>query len=85
MIAFLCKYLGIESSPVSHTGRLVSALGNVPERYYSSVEYGDDWSVRQIVDESKNPDPDRDMVVYKVVAGAELKTSGVVTRTGFAR
>ncbi|MGB5178430.1 MAG: HPP family protein, partial [Gammaproteobacteria bacterium] len=29
MIASLCKYLGIESSPVSHTERLVSALGSV--------------------------------------------------------
>ena len=53
--------------------------------YYSSVEYGEDWSVRQVVDESHNPDPKKDMVVYKVVAGAELRTSGVVTRTEFAR
>ena len=62
-----------------HPGQIV--LGH----FYSSVEYGDDWSVRQVVDESQNPDPDKDMVVYKVVAGAELRTSGVVTRTGFAR
>ena len=53
--------------------------------YYSSVDHGEDWSVRQIVDESQNPDPEKDRVVYKVVAGAELKTSGVVTRTEFAR
>jgi len=32
-----------------------------------------------------NPDPEKDRVVYKVVAGAELRTSGVVTRTEFAR
>ena len=62
-----------------HPGQIV--LGH----FYSSVEYGDDWSVRQVVDESQNPDPDKDMVVYKVVAGAELRTSGVVTRTEFAR
>ena len=62
-----------------HPGQIV--LGH----YYSSVEYGDDWSVRQVVDESQNPDPDKDMVVYKVVAGAELRTSGVVSRTEFAR
>ncbi|MGB5427175.1 MAG: hypothetical protein WBN95_10320, partial [Gammaproteobacteria bacterium] len=53
--------------------------------YYSRIEHGDDWSVRQIVDEAQNPDPDKDMVVYKVVAGAGLRTSGVVTRTEFAR
>ncbi len=53
--------------------------------YYSSVEHGEDWSVRQVVDESPNPDPEKDRVVYKVVAGAELRTSGVATRTEFAR
>ena len=53
--------------------------------YYSSVEHGDGWSVRQIVDESHSPDPQKDIVVYKVVAGAESRTSGVVTRTEFAR
>ena len=53
--------------------------------YYSRVEHGDDWSVRQIVDESHNRDPAKDMVAYKVVAGAEPRTSGMVTRTEFAR
>ena len=53
--------------------------------YYSSVERGDEWSVRQIVDESNSPDPEKDMVVYKVVAGAGPRRSSVVTRTEFAR
>ena len=53
--------------------------------YYSSTEHGDGWSVRQIVDESHSPDPQKDMVVYKVIAGAESSTSGVLTRTEFAR
>ena len=57
----------------------------LPGHYYSSVEHGEDWSVRQVVDESPNPDPEKDRVVYKVVAGAELRTSGVATRTEFAR
>ncbi len=62
-----------------HPGQIV--LGH----YYSSVAHGDGWSVRQVVDESNNPDPDKDMIVYKVVAGADLRTSGVVTRAEFAR
>lgn len=53
--------------------------------YYSNGESGADWSVRQVVDESRNPDPDRDSVVYKVAAGAGLRSSGVMTRTQFAR
>ena len=53
--------------------------------YYSNGESGADWSVRQVVDESRNPDPDKDSVVYKVAAGAGLRSSGVMTRTQFAR
>ncbi|MEZ5541295.1 MAG: HPP family protein [Pseudomonadota bacterium] len=53
--------------------------------YYSNGAFGADWSVRQIVDESHHVDPDKDMVVFKVVAGKGLRSSGVVTRTDFAR
>ena len=53
--------------------------------YYSNGESGADWSVRQVVDESRNPDPDKDSVVYKVAAGAGLRSSGIMTRTQFAR
>ena len=53
--------------------------------YYSNGESGADWSVRQVVDESRNPDPDKDSVVYKVAAGAGLRSSGVMTRAQFAR
>jgi CBS-domain-containing membrane protein len=53
--------------------------------YYSNGAFGIDWCVRQIVDESPHSDPDRDMVVFKVVAGQGLRTSGVVTRREFAR
>ena len=62
-----------------HPGQIV--LGH----YYSNAEYGEDRVVRQVVDESPNPDPDKDMVVYKVVAGTGRRSSGVVTRSGFAR
>ncbi|MGA7800218.1 MAG: HPP family protein [Gammaproteobacteria bacterium] len=55
------------------------------DRCYSNGEYGDDWSVRHVIDESPNADPDRDMVVYKVVAGLGRRTTGVATRTDFAR
>jgi CBS domain-containing membrane protein len=62
-----------------HPGQIV--LGH----YYSNDEDRNDWSVRQIVDESPNPDTEKDMVVYKVVAGAGLRTSGMETRADFAR
>ena len=53
--------------------------------YYSNGAFGVEWSVRQIVDASPHTDPDKDLVVFKVVAGKGLRTSGVVTRADFAR
>mgnify|MGYP001816328175 FL=1 len=53
--------------------------------YYSNCESGEDWSVRRVVDESPNTDPEKDSVVYKVVAGTGFRTSGVMSRTEFAR
>ena len=47
---------------------------------YSNGGYGNDWSVRQIVDESA----DNDSVIYKTVAGHDLRSSGVISRRMFA-
>jgi CBS domain-containing membrane protein len=52
--------------------------------HYSNGQHSDSWSVRQIVDASPGRDPERDMVVYKVVAGAGRRGSGVLTRAEFA-
>ena len=51
---------------------------------YSNGGFGDDWSVRKVVDASPSDDPERDMLVYKVVAGRNLRSSGVATRRDFA-
>jgi CBS-domain-containing membrane protein len=53
--------------------------------YYSNGRYGEDWAIRQVVDESQTVDPDKDLVIYKVVAGKERRKSGVCTRIEFAR
>ena len=53
--------------------------------YYSNGAFGTDWCVRQIVDASPSKDAARDRVVYKVVAGAELRSSAMLTRSEFAR
>ncbi|HQT25726.1 MAG TPA: HPP family protein, partial [Burkholderiales bacterium] len=45
---------------------------------YSNEEYGPLWSVRQIVDESE------DSVIFKTVAGAERRSSGVMKKSEFA-
>ncbi|WP_299871605.1 HPP family protein [uncultured Cocleimonas sp.] len=58
--------------------------------YYSSATHGENWTVRQIVDESsgiaegsKSKDPDKDIVIYKVIAGKNKRSSGYSTRTEF--
>jgi len=53
--------------------------------YYSNGQYGDDWSVRQVVDESRGKTEDEDLVIYKVVAGQGRKSSGYITRNEFLR
>jgi CBS domain-containing membrane protein len=56
----------------------------LPGHYYSNGEQCHDWAVRQVVDASPGRDPERDMVVYQVVAGAGHRGSGVLTRAEFA-
>ncbi len=53
--------------------------------YYSNGRYGAEWSVRQIIDESRHEDPDKDLLIYKTVAGAGLRSTGFATRQEFAR
>lgn len=65
----------------AHFDASALALGH----YYSNGAYGDLWSVRQIVDwadDSRSPDR---KLIYKVVAGAGRRSSGVATVAEFTR
>ena len=53
--------------------------------YYSNGKYGEEWSVRQVVDESPSADTEKDLLIYKVVAGLGRRTSGCMTRVEFSR
>jgi len=53
--------------------------------YYSNGEYGSNWAVRQVVDESDDPRPGRDQIIYKVVAGKDRRSSSAIHREEFAR
>lgn len=63
----------------------ISTQGIKLGRYYSNGEYGNNWSVRQIVDESDNPRPGRDQVIYKVVAGKGRRSTAAINRDEFAQ
>jgi CBS domain-containing membrane protein len=64
--------------------RRFDPAGILPGHYYSNGQHSDNWSVRQIVDASPGVDPEKDMVVYKVVAGTGHRGSGVLKRAEFA-
>jgi CBS-domain-containing membrane protein len=53
--------------------------------YYSNGEYGDLWSVRQIVDWADTDNSGEEKLIYKVVAGANRRNSGVMTKNEFSR
>ncbi len=52
---------------------------------YSNGEYGVKWSVRQIVDESDRAAKGKDQVIYKVVAGKDRRSSGIMSCEEFAQ
>jgi CBS-domain-containing membrane protein len=54
-------------------------------RYYCNDLPGQQWSVRQIVDERRSDNPDLDLVIFKVVDGQGLNRTGSCTRGEFAR
>lgn len=54
-------------------------------RYYSNGAPGNEWSVREVIDESGQSVPERDKIIYRVAAGAQLRTTGICARADFAR
>ena len=53
-------------------------------KYYTNGKFDNSWSVRCIVDESPHNDPEKDQLIYKVIAGNNRRASGVITRNNFA-
>jgi CBS domain-containing membrane protein len=53
--------------------------------YYSNGEHGKLWSVRQIVDWAEDKHSGEDKLIYKIIAGENRRSSGVMTKNEFAR
>jgi CBS domain-containing membrane protein len=53
--------------------------------YYTNGKFGDQWSVRHIVDWADNDASDKRKLIYKTVAGADRRSSGVCSVNEFAR
>ena len=53
--------------------------------YYTNGRHGNSWSVRQVIDESPNPNPENDLIIYRCSEGAHYGRSNSCTREAFAR
>ncbi len=49
------------------------------DHYYSNAQYGNNWSVRQIIEDSHE-----DKMTYKIVAGKGRRKMGTCTQAEFA-
>ncbi|BCE03179.1 hypothetical protein TYM08_P3242 [Marinicellulosiphila megalodicopiae] len=52
-------------------------------KIYSNGKLGNLWSVRQVVDAGFHQNPEKDRVIYKVLAGAGGYETGICTRSEF--
>jgi CBS-domain-containing membrane protein len=52
--------------------------------FYSNGKFAERWAVFQVIDESGGGTPDKDLVIYKTVAGHQRGASGILTRADFA-
>jgi len=53
--------------------------------YYTNGKHGRKWSVRRIIDESCSTEPNKDMVIYRVVEGQGFNTAHSCSRSEFSR
>lgn len=68
-----------------HTRSRLAAADIHLGRYYSNGQYGEEWSVRRVIDESGVQGGERDQVIYRVVAGKGRRSTGTLTREAFAK
>jgi len=73
--------LVVKNRENEHFNLAALALGHC----YSNGKYGDQWSVRQIVDWAEEAALDERRLIYKVVAGADRRSTGVASIQEFAR
>jgi len=53
--------------------------------YYTNGKHGNEWSVRQVIDEAPNPNPKNDLIIYRCAEGIHYGQSDSCSRTEFAQ
>ncbi len=74
-----------QSLMIAHSEQDAALPEVKPGHYYSNDLPGQQWSVRQIIDERRSDNPEFDLVIYRVVDGTGLDRTGNCTRNEFAR
>ena len=90
----LGSFIDVTEEDLQRIFSLASAHAELPhmgpddirlDGHYSNGRYGEEWSVRHVVDQSLRGDPEKDQVIYRVVAGKDRRAAGVASRADFAR
>lgn len=68
-----------------HSKTAINYQELIPGHFYSNGAYGDLWSVRVIVDWTEENDSGEDKLIYKTVAGADRRNTGVISKNEFSR
>ncbi len=68
-----------------HSKTAINYQELIPGHFYSNGAYGDLWSVRAIVDWAEANDSGEEKLIYKTVAGANRRNTGVLTKNEFSR
>jgi CBS domain-containing membrane protein len=53
--------------------------------YYTNGKHGNEWSVRQVIDEAPNPNPKNDLIIYRCSEGLNYGRSDSCSRAEFAQ
>lgn len=69
----------------NHERQHMHADGLQLGHYYSNGKYGEQWSVRRIVDWAEPSGDNERKLIYKIVAGEDRRSSGVCSVNDFAR
>jgi len=68
-----------------HSKTAINYQQLIPGHFYSNGAYGDLWSVRAIVDWTEADASGEEELIYKTVAGANRRSTGVMTKNEFSR
>ena len=75
----------VESAMRARSSDLMSRIDMELGGVYTNNKPGAQWAIRKIIDYAKHPDPRKELIIYKVLDGAEKNTTGSCNKEEFAQ